>query len=495
MIKKYLTGTLLLGFCALAAAFATSCARQGGPLSPDLSLLGTGNASNTNLLQVTSAILPTAVSQTAQVVFNKPVDPNTVIKNTTIRIYTQDSTGATPGSSETLYNNYALSFSSDKKILFVTPSNGGWSDNQQYHAVLTTGVRSAAGAQLDGNLNNIPESSEFDNVHAVATLGIPTAPGYNPAYNAIRAINRTYATNSGTSGFNFGSSYDVNNYYSYVTLTVRFAMSNGNSTDFQMDPGTFFVSATALHSNVSLIDQNGTPVSPVNVTVTSTGHPDSMDTLEIAFNPAPNTKYKFKLHGGLSGIRSSNASTLRLLRGFYFSGGGRSYAYAQDDTEYTTFQTVRSDGSAVPYVQVTGVDYTGPAVNIRFLKVNFNVPGGDGTLAPATINANNFRFYSSATGRYYIPSNVVLDNTTAPNPVVTLYLPLTFDPQRADDNGAGYINLQVVVLNTVKAADGTYLNNGDGVTGENDDTYLSPGTYSFYNYYSGDITTGGGGPI
>lgn len=482
MMKKYLSGTLLLGLCALAAAFATSCAKQGGPLSPDLNLLGAGNGSNTNLLHAIP-ILPTAVSQTAQVLFDYPVDTNTVIKNSTCFIYTQDDTGT----SETRYDDYNLSWTADKKTLIVSPSNGSWADNKIYHAVLTIGVRSASGAQLDGNGNNIAESAEFDNGHAFRSMGAPTAPGYNSnAHAIIRATSYFQQSNLvAQNAFSFGGSYPVDNYYANVTLTVRFAMYGGNAADFQMDANTFFINDATLHSNVVLIDQNNAPVTPAYVEVTSTAAAN--DTLRIAFSPAPNTKYKFKLRGGLTGIRSSNDSSLVLLRGFYFSGHGHSYAYAQDDTEYATFQTVRDDGSTLPQVWVDSIGTT--SSSFRRLDVTFYVEGGDGTLDPATINTSNIMLYSTTTGRYYSPSNLVLENTPSHYPIVRVYVPTTIDPDRAYYYGSGNMSIRVVVNNQVRAADGTYMNNGDGVAGEADDTYTS-GSYSFYNYYSGSTTTG-----
>lgn len=487
MMKKYLSGTLLLGLCALAAAFATSCAKQGGPLSPDLNLLGAGNGSNTNLEYIDGASWPGSVSQTAQVHFYYPVDTSTVVKNSTVFIYTQDDSGT----SETRYDDYNISWTADKKTMIVTPSNGAWANDRYYHAVMTIGVRSASGAQIDGNGNGVPESAEFDNAHAFCTIGSPaTAPGYNSDANAIvRATSYFQQSNSATQNtFSFGNSYSVDNYYANVTLTVRFAMYDGNAADFQMDANTFFINDATLHSNVVLIDQNNAPVTPAYVEVTSTAAAN--DTLRIAFSPAPNTKYKFKLRGGLTGIRSSNDSSLVLLRGFYFSGHGHSRAYAQDDTEYVTFQTVRDDGSTTPAVWVTTGTTGTSDRNLRRLRVVFNVPCGDGTLDPATVNTTNFMLYASTTGKYYTPSNVVLNNASYPNPEVFVYVPVTIDPSWAYYSGST-LHIHIVVNNKVRASDGSYIDQDqDGVTGEDHDAYTGATYYDFTNSYSGSTTTG-----
>jgi len=488
-MKKLWIGMLVLGLCALAGVLVTSCAKQAGPLSPNIPLLGTGNNLNTDLLQVTDVVAPASVSGTVNVFFNRPVDPASVVAGTTALLYTLDDSGT----SETLYTAYTLSWSVDMKILYVSPV-GAWATNKRYRAELTTGVRSAAGTQLDGNYNGIPEGPQFDNAHATYSYGGPIPTAYNPWPNGIYVTNSYYETNAGANSFGFGYNYSVNNYYSYVTLVVQFAMWQGDASDFQMNTNTFFNQATTLNPNVVLIDANGAPVSPVNVTVTSSSG-DRMDTLHVTFNPAPNTKYRFKLLGGASGIRSSDATTLHLLRGFYFTYHDTSngFPWAQDDTDYATFQTVGATGTTVPRVYVTN---TANNSTLRRIELTYNVPTGIGTLDPATITPANFMLFSDSYEIYYTPERVEVDNSLAPNPRVYVYIPMSFNA----DHSNSWDYLYATASKNVRAGDGTPVDqNGNGVTGEDGnqyysptgDNYRSPSYYGYYNYYTGSTDAGG----
>jgi hypothetical protein len=373
------------------------------------------------------------------------------------------------GTSETRFKDYTLTYNAAGQELIIAPTSGAWSDTIAYRIELTTGLRSIAGAQLDGNYNNIPEVSQFDNYHMRITLGATT-----PYINKDRAVlidlvNTTWASNANPfpgSSFVFGQNHGyISATYSHVTITVRFTTGAPIPADFALDPTTFYSTPTSLHPNVIFTDGNNNPVNPLSIAVSTTVYPN--DTLTLVFNNLqPSSKYLFKLKGGLTGIRSSDSSTMRLNRYYYFNGNGSTYADASDDTEPAVFMTQTNEAQNIPEVAVNDLTTYYDSTNRRYVVI-FSVPSGIGTLDPASVTNNNFILWNNNSQLPVIPATLLLDNSLAPAPVVYVYVPLVLSPY-----GAGTYEIWLTVRKEVKSADGTSLDqNGDGVLLTDDDNF------------------------
>lgn len=471
-MRKLLTGAVLLALCGLTAVYVTSCAKQAGPLSPSLNLLGSG--SDADLVQVDGWSAPSSVSDTAQVTFDENVDPASLTTNTVL-IYTQNTDN---GATETRYTNYSLSYNAQAQLLTIYPTNGLWDNDKAYRVELTTGIRHFSNhSGLDGNNNQIPESATFDNFHLVFNLGaLPVGvPGYsNNAYLWVATRNWNAA----------GTGSDIDEYegnipcsYTYVTLTVQFDPTGGNPPDWRMDKSSFFVDNNTLHPNIVFTTAAGAAVVPVAGTVTIPAWSgDSFSALEAAFVLTPNTQYKFRLRGGLNGIRSSNEPHIALRRVMYLDGNGSGQAEASDDTRVYTLQTCPSDNNLPwPAVQVTGWTYDS---YLRRFEVTFNVPAGVGTLDPATIVPNNFRLLNESANpdQPIAPLQVLADNSNPPTPVVYVYVPMLIDYR------AGNINrtVRLTVMPEVSGGGIKLDQNGNGVPGDPGDTYSV--TQTIQNY-------------
>lgn len=468
MLKK-ITGIIAL-FClaAGAAVYLSSCAQIAGPLSPDIKLNAASDTAGSELLQVDSLDMPGAVSETARAYFNLPLDPATV-NSTNILMYTLDA----GGTSETRFNDYTLAYNASGQELIITHSSGTWSADTAYRIELTTGLRTIAGTQLDGNYNDIPEVPQFDNFHMRMSFGAPPFSYINKDRAVlIDLVNTTWASNANPfpgSSFVFGQNYGyISATYSHVTITVRFTTGVPIPADFALDATTFYSTPTSLHPNVIFTDGNNNPVNPLSIAVSTTLYPN--DTLTLVFNNLqPSSKYLFKLKGGLTGIQSSDGSTMRLNRHYYFNGNGSTYADASDDTEPAVFMTQTNEAQNIPRVYVVSAVWDNP--NRRY-AVTINVPSGIGTLDPASVTNNNFLLWNNNSQVPIIPASLVLDNSLAPNPVVYVYVPLVLSPY-----GAGTYEVFLTVRKEVKSADGISLDqNNDGVLMTDDDNFQSGST-------------------
>ncbi len=472
-MRKILTGWTMVGLGVALVMGAGGCAKQAGPLSPQAPLMSAETSGNRMLPYLSTGNWFTNVSDTAEVIFSLPMDP-TSFNAGTVLLYTLDASGVT----ETLYTNYTMVYLAGAQTLRFTPGGGAWATNVRYHAVFTTGIRSINGRPLDGNANGIPESDEFDAVHLTTVLGSPAAtPNYTNTASGVRISSAALAYNGVSQAVTLTSPnyLSINGTYTYVTLTAYFAVTGASDDpNFSMDTSTFFTSATALHPNVSFTDASGQPITPVLVSVTSTALTN--DTLTIVASLAPASKYSFKLKGGLNGIRSSSATNVWLRRGYTLNGNGVSSMEASDDTPVTVIQTRNDTNNPLTSVRITSDAYD--STNRRFI-LTFTVVGGIGALDPTTINATNFMLSDSGYSGYACtPSVVEVDNASAPNPVVYVYV-----PQRFIDYGTGDAHtLYVMVRKDVKSSDGVMLDqNNDGVPGTSADNYSSTGA-SIFNY-------------
>ncbi|MEW6516326.1 MAG: Ig-like domain-containing protein [candidate division FCPU426 bacterium] len=471
MLKRISGVLALVGLAAGAAVYLSSCAQVSGPLSPEIKRNTAGDTNGSILLTTTlsGSVIPSSVSETARVRFNLPLDLATVNTNN-IRVYTLSADGLT----EALYNNYTLSYVASAQTVVFTPTTGGvWADNTAYRVEIRTSVHSVAGAQLDGNGNNIPESEEFDNYNISLSLGTPafTYTSKNKAVNVLSAVWASNANPPGTS-FNFGDNVGyISATYSHITITVQFSTTGGVPADFAMDPNTFSTGSNTLHSNVVFTDANNNPITPLSISVFSTAYPD--DTLQLVFNNLqPSSKYLFKLKGGLNGIRSTGGAATRLSNHFYFDGDDDGDAEASDDTEPAVFMTQTGEAQNIPRVYVVSAIYNS---TLRRYTVTINVPTGIGILDPAYVNNNYFLLWNASHGIPIVPASISLDNSTAPNPIVYVYVPLKITPW-----GSGNMDVYLTVRKEVRSSDGISLDQtppaGDGVLLMDDDNFQSSST-------------------
>lgn len=475
MLKK-ITGIIAL-FClaAGAAVYLSSCAQIAGPLSPDIKLNAASSTAGSELPELTmsGSVIPVSVSETARIRFTLPMDPAT-INTSTIQVYTLGAGGTI----ESPYTNYTLSYDAASQSVLMTPTTGGaWADNTAYRIELTTGLRSIAGTQLDGNGNGIPEGPEFDNFHLTLNLGTPPFSYFTKNREVrIDFANTTWSSNANPfpgSSFFFGQNYGhISAAYSHVTITVRFTTNAPIPADFALDPTTFYSTPTSLHPNVVFTDGNNNPVNPLSVAVSTNLYPN--DTLTLVFNNLqPSAKYLFKLKGGLTGIQSSGDASMRLCRHYYFDGDDDGDAEANDDTEPAVFMT-QPINPPLPRVFVSSAVWDNP--NRRF-DVTFTVPTGISTLDPASITNNNFLLWNNNSQIPIIPTSIVLDNSPLPINLakVYVYLPLVLSPY-----GAGTYEVFLTVRKEVKSADGISLDQtgmtGDGVLMMDDDNFQSGST-------------------
>lgn len=485
MIKKLLGGLAVVGLCAGAALYLSSCAQQAGPLNPSLDLL---NASSTRGdLPEATITAPASVSQTAIVTFNLPMNPAT-INTSTIQVYQQ----AADGLSENLLAGYTVAYNPGPQQAVITPAGGVWPTDARYHIVATTSCRSIGGDQLDGNGNEIPEDPTFDNEHEVFFFGTAPANYTNPA-GYVRTYFGLTITAGGATGHITPGGYvgGLQAVYNYVTITVGFNTSLIGTSDpnFAIDQSSIFQDATTLNPNISITDANGTRLTPVNVTLSGTQN--ELLTIVLALQPA--SKYYFSLKGGYSGIRTSSAANAAVAKGLLFDGDFDNRVEAFDDWETATIMTANVDNSAMPAFTVSGVSYNSTT---RKVAVLFNIPNGigTGTLNASTVNNTSVLLIDiddndvadDQADKPITAGSIQLDNydtviSGAPepsNPQVNLYVPLKFSA----DSGDGHTHtVRVVVTTAVRTAEGLAMdNNGDGVSGTLADVYST--TVNIVNY-------------
>lgn len=461
MMKRMITGIALVLAGGTAMFYLASCARQAGPLSPDLSKVGAANPNDTNYPVVSATTAPASLSQTAKIRFNKAMNPATINAGT-IRVTTQSDDGM----SENSYSNVVISYNALTREIYFTPANGAWDNNQNYQVWLSTGVQSQSGAQLDGNANHIPESSQFDNYFLNFSFGAPVSPGFINGHSRVGIFSVTWGGNTDSGTINFGdyvSVADATGTYTHVTLTVHFELQPSTPPSFGMDPGTFFSSASALHPNVLVTGLNGASYAVRQVEVTSTAQ--SNDTLRVVLDLQPNGRYQFALKGGPAGIRS--LGTTLLNNGFFFDGNGNGMAEASDDTRPIILQTANNAGHVAPVVQVSSTLYDSSR---RRFAITVSVPTGVGTLDPAYVNSTYIRMFDTDTNQAIPAARIELDNSAAPNPYIYVYVPLRFYQSSSNVSR----NVAVYVSKEVRSSDGFTLDqNADGVLLTNDDNYQS----------------------
>jgi hypothetical protein len=469
MIKKLLGGLAVVGLCAGAALYLSSCAQQAGPLNPDLGLLNASSTTAARELPTATITGPGSVSQTAVVQFSIPMNAAT-INTSNVVVYRQ----STDGLSEALIT-YTVGYDAAGMRAIITPSGGVWPTDARYHIVVGVGCQSVTGNQLDGNGNSIPESAEFDNRHTLFSFGTPpvnvTYPG---CVQATVNVNGGGLTAGGTMG-------GIAAAYSYVTVTVNLSLSGPGTTDpnFAYDSGSYFQDATTLHSNVRITNAGGAVLTPVSVAVSGTQN----ELLTIVLSLQPASKYYVTLKGGLNGIRTPlAAANMSIIKGLRFDGDYDNVAEASDDWKTATIMTANVDNSALPGFTVNAVTYD---AGLRRVTVQFDIPVGigTGTLNVSTVNnssillidENDTDVGGDELDKPIIPMAIQLDNfdttpgTPPSNPEVFIYIPEKFSQDSGDNHDH---TVRVIVTPAVLTAEGLAMDNsGDGVLGMPDDTY------------------------
>ncbi len=469
MIKKLLGGLAVVGLCAGAALYLSSCAQQAGPLSPDLGLLNASSTTAEKKLPTATITGPGSVSQTATVQFSIPMNAST-INTSNVQVYQQ----STDGLSETLIA-YSVGYNAASMQAIITPSGGVWGTDARYHIIAGIGCQSVTGNQLDGNGNNIPESGEFDNEHGVFTFGAVPANFTNPA--AVVIADSVTITANGFAGTLTPGSYlgSVPAVYSYVTITVNLALVGGTSDpNFLFDSGSYFQDATTLHSNVRITDINGTVLTPVQVVVYGAQN----QSLQIVLSLQPGTKYLVGLKGGINGIRTPLAlGTMAIVKGLRFDGNNNGIAEASDDWKTATIMTANVDNSALPRLTVSGLATYSDTLRRFAITFNITTGVGTGTLDPATVNNSTFVLIDTddydaggdEPNKPIIPTSIELDNSTPSAPVVYVYIPYKFSTDTGDNHR--HI-VELIVSPNVKTAEGLPLDTtNDGVNGQPNDAY------------------------
>lgn len=464
MIKKLLGGLAVVGLCAGAALYLSSCAQQAGPLSPDLGLLNASSTTAESELPTATIVAPASVSQTAVVQFDIPMNAATInASNIQVLQQSVDGLSELPVACSVAYNAAAMQ-------AIITPGGGGtWVENNRFHIIVGIGCQSVTGSQLDGNGNGIPEAAEFDNRHGIFTFGTPpvnfTAPGCVQIFNVD--VNGTGLLAGGFLG-------GINAVYSYVTITVDLALFGGTSDpNFAFDSGSFYQDATTLHPNVRITDINGTMLTPTSVVVSGVDN----EILTITLTLQPSSKYFITLKGGLDGIRTPLAlASQAVVRGLRLDGDGDGVAEASDDWKTATIMTSDADNNPVQGMTVSGVSYDAAS---RRVRVQFAIPAGvgTGTLDPSTVNRNTFILIDeddNATiadepSKPIVPTSIVLDNTNPPNPIVDIYIPEKFSQDTGDAHAH---TVRLIVTTGVLTMEGLAMDNTpDGVLGMPNDTY------------------------
>jgi hypothetical protein len=505
-MKRFISALTCLGLAVVGMVYMSACAAQKGPLSPSTSLVSPTSAS-TGLPQVSSVSFTSgatiSVSQTARVVFNLAMNPAS-FNTGTVQIYTQ----STDGFSEAAYTGYTVSYDATIRTLFIAPSPAYWSDNTVYRIVLTTGITSITGAQLDGNLNSKAEAAAFDNFITSFKTGVPTAPAYGNINSLVSGGGPLAPISATTLVINYYTvAADGQTSQATATLTGNLSgiaaslpVTITASFDHRLDVATAWASATALAPAFTFATSAGTAVAPTSVTLTSGNMAIQM---EFMSGLAASTKFQIGIKGGLTGLRSANESNLNLLRYCYFDGDGDGKAEATDDTEPLYLTTNGGSFSTVittpPYINLAGdIAYTSGVTNPSgngptsgYWTIAFTTPSGNGKMDASTLNAANIQILgSTSSGNFGLsqvfsvvtPKDIVYDVATNK---VYVYMPDKFWSTQGNGTN-GYLYFKVLINHNVRSSDGLYFDgNGDGVSSQdfNDDKFYGNGsTNSVYIY-------------
>ncbi|MCD4812970.1 Ig-like domain-containing protein [bacterium] len=443
MKKSFLALSVLISLGLLV-----SCAVQQSPLSPSTTLIGQSNSTSTQKPIVDESSVPSSAALTNPAVYyfenqvtsaRMAMDAST-INSSNIQVYYK-----TSDTEETQVTGLGISYNAALKQVQITPS-GGWTDNTRYRVLFTTGIRTAAGAPLDGNGNGIAESGTFDNKNMAISIGAPVEIIYTfIAITAGAALDDDdpvlkYLTSTNLNSVQAGS-------YIHVTLTVTFSED--------VDQSTIFVNTTTLHNNFGIVNNaTNAAVSPVSVTMIDN------QTIEGVFILAANAQYKLTIMGGTSGVRSAVGSTYNLLRGRLYGGEDTVIEAADKVTRYIS--TVQAGGGLTNVPPTASASYSSTP---RYWTVSFS-----DTMDQTTLTTANFQL--EATYTTPIPDETynvgikaieIVNDTT-----VRLYVPDSFYPN--GDN----VSMRVIVNRNVKSTDGIKLDgDGDGIGGGTEDDYRS----------------------
>jgi hypothetical protein len=372
------------------------------------------------------------------------------------------------GLTETAYP-VAFSYDAASKALVIAPSaavNGLWANNKYYRVVMTPGIKSLAGNQLDGNGNGIAESAEFDSGSWAFFTGTPVANYLNLFSLRLSTLNATFYDNgSGTtttaSFVGLGAGLGRINAALPVTVTAYFNQV--------LDPSSVYAATTALNANVAFTDSTGAVVAPTSVTLTANNQ-----TLQIYFaSLAPNMLYQLVFKGGLTGLRGSQEPWRPLLRGAYFDGNNLCGAEAADNSKPRYLQTCRADGSVAtaPYANNSDVTYNAGS-SFRRWEIVFHAPSS-GIMDASTLTSGNLILYSGNSPAFttnnsganilnVIPAKDIVYDATVNTAYV--YMPDTFVASSSDTIGGYFAYVKVMVTHNVKSTDGlSFDGSGDGV--------------------------------
>lgn len=426
-----------------------SCAMQQAPLSPSTDLIGPSNSQTKAMPILDTFTVPTGLSAPVKFTFKigsatAEMDAST-INTGTIQVFYKTSDTA-----EAQFTNVSVSYNATLRQGTITPTSG-WTDNTEYRVLFTTGIKSAAGAALDGNGNGIAEGATFDNVNRRFAVGVTIGiSNYETSALGVSSANVDYETGSTT--INSGNASNIPVTYGYVTITVTF--------DDDIDVARL-VSGNALVATGGRVTNatTGANMTPVSVQMTSNA------ILEAVYDFAANTTYKLELLGGINGIRSSVEASAPLLKGRLFGGDDSSTVAEADDRSVRYISTALSSGLSAAIPSVSSATYSG-GTN-RYWTVNFNED-----MDATTMVAANF----SLKAVYTSPNpdeiySVGIKAVEIINPQrVKIYVPDSFYPNGPD------VTMYLYVSRHVKSTDGIKLDtSGDGIGGMEDDDYESSG--------------------
>jgi len=191
MFRRNLIALALLGVIVLCVAFS-GCGKKANPLNP-----GTGvgpaeaGAGLPHVTSVRSSDGDSLLGNSDQimVVFDKPMDPATIISST-VAVTAYGKEGGTGGVGK---NGTITYFRETNRAVFAPSSN--FVDSSAYVVTVTTGAHDLKGNPLDGNENNFAEPAAYDNfrgalyssggANRIPDLTPPRVNDWQPQFNDV----------------------------------------------------------------------------------------------------------------------------------------------------------------------------------------------------------------------------------------------------------------------------------------------------------------------
>ncbi len=460
MMKKIILGVAALSLVGASVMYMSSCAIKQGPLSPNTNQVSSTDSRSAAMPAVTNFTTGLlSLTGEIRVVFDKKMNPNTLTTGTVLIHYKHV---AADNTTEAPYTAFSITYVDELKTLILRPTDvAGWRDNTRYRIQLMHGVASAAGVPLDGNNNNINDGNVLDDYHnQFYTSSAPmTETSYNLSNLTLLSV-LVQADIGGVGNYNISKLTNHGNVpasYTYVTITASFQISG---IPANLDP-----SASMALANV---DAGGAAPTVISSTVVA-------DQIILVVTLSPASRYELTMLGGLSGIRSSSATTEELNRGMYFARGGTSNSKAEANDKYEVYlSTSAADNTAITYPDINAQSYSGGS---RWFRVRFTEEMDLTTLTNA-----NIQLIGNYSGDVYniVPKLIDIVTEVSTNDTVYVYLPDRFYP--ADYTQTPSVGVKILVRRYVKSAAGQYFDdNGDGVVLTDDDDH----EYGYFTFSSG----------